>query len=115
MEIKDKNYYIAYDPTDFSITFRGALRLRTASEYAPILQLLDQIVAAEPATITLDLRDLHFINSSGLNMLFRFILDVREQMISRVIVRGADQVPWQIKAIKTMRQLLPGGLQSSLE
>jgi hypothetical protein len=114
MEIKNEDYCVAYDPTDASITFRGALRLRTAGEYAPILQLLAQVVAAAPVTITLDLRDLRFLNSSGLNMLFRFVLDVRDQMTSRVIVRGAAQVSWQVKAIKSMRRLSPG-LQSSLE
>jgi hypothetical protein len=114
MEIKNKDYYVVYDPTSASVTFQGTLRLRAASEYAPIVQLLDEIVTAAPATITLDLRELHFLNSSGLNMLFRFLVNLGNQGPSQVIVRGAAQVPWQVKAIKSMRRLSPG-LQPALE
>jgi len=114
MEIKSEDYQVTCDPDPPTVVFRGALRLRGAAEYAPIVQLLDDIVAAAPETATLNLRDLRFLNSSGINVLFRFVIKVREQSSTQLVVLGSKMVPWQGKSLKNLQRLMPS-LQLEME
>ncbi len=93
MEIRGEDYNVTYDPDKVLVVFRGALRLRGVAEYAPIVELLDGIITATPETATMDLRKLRFLNSSGINVLFRFVIQMREQGISQLIVIGSSLVP----------------------
>jgi hypothetical protein len=114
MEIKGEDYVITYDPDTVTAVFRGALRLRGVAEYAPIVELLDGIIAATPETATVDLRGLRFLNSSGINVLFRFVIQMREQGITHLIVLGSSLVPWQGKSLKNLQRLMPA-LQLEME
>jgi hypothetical protein len=106
MEIKSDGYHIIGDPTTTTITFRGVLRLRGVTEYDHIVQLLNDMAIQEPNTITLDLRELQFLNSSGINVLFRFVIKIREQATSKLIVHGSSLVPWQQKSLQNLRRLM---------
>ena len=114
MEIKDESYHISGDTLNASVTFHGTLRLRGMREYAPIMQLLDEVAEAAVDAITLDLRDLRFLNSSGINMLFRFVIQMRDQATCQVIVIGSAQSPWQTKSLPNLQRLMPA-LQLELE
>ncbi len=107
MQVRGEGYSVAYDPATATVTFQGTLRLRGAAEYAPIVQLLDEVVAAAPETITLNLAALRFLNSAGINVLFKFVIKVREQGDSQVLVRASSQVPWQGKSLKNLQRLMP--------
>ena len=106
MEIKGDGYHIISDPTTATITFQGVLRLRGVTEYDHIVQLLNDMAAQEPNTITLDLQGLRFLNSSGINVLFRFVIKLREQAASKLIVRGLSLVSWQQKSLRNLRRLM---------
>jgi hypothetical protein len=108
MEIRGDNYHVVYDPASANIALQGFLRLRGMSEYAPIMQLLDGVVAAAPETITLSLQGLRFLNSSGINMLFRFVINMRDQTSTQVVVHGSSQIPWQVKSLRNLQRLMPG-------
>jgi hypothetical protein len=107
MEIKGEDYSIVGDTINASVTFHGALRLRGMREYAPIMHLMDDVAAAAVDAITLNLQDLRFLNSSGINMLFRFVIQVRDQATCQVVVRGSAQVPWQTKSLENLQRLMP--------
>ena len=79
MEIKTQDYRICYDPSTTTVSFVGSLRLSGPAEYAPIVQLLGSIASVESAKITLNLQQLEFLNSSGINMLSKFIIEVRKK------------------------------------
>jgi len=106
MEVKGTNYHVTYEPVTATVSFQGTLRLRGLNEYDPIAQLLDEVVYAEPAEITLDLRDLQFLNSSGVNILFKFIIKVREKGQSKLMVIGSKQVSWQEKSLQNLQRLM---------
>ena len=57
--------------------------------------------------MTLDLRQLQFLNSSGINALSKFILHVRNQKVSQVLVQGSARFPWQEKSLINLQRLLP--------
>ena len=106
MEVKGTNYHVIYEPATSTVSFQGILRLRGLNEYDPIVQLLDDVVDAKPAKINLDLRDLRFLNSSGINILFKFVIKIREQGQSKLVVIGSRQVPWQEKSLHNLQRLM---------
>ncbi|WP_292708811.1 MULTISPECIES: STAS domain-containing protein [unclassified Nostoc] len=107
MEIKDKGYSVHYDLEAQTVIFQGELLLSDMDSYAPIMSLLDNIVAQEPPVLTLDLRGLEFLNSSGINMLFRLVIKVREKENIQLVIRGASRVSWQSKSLVNLQRLMP--------
>jgi hypothetical protein len=109
-----EDYAIRYDANTATVICKGSFRLRGGEEYAPILQLLMQAAAARHETLTLDLRTLEFLNSSGINTLSKFILEVRKHNASQVVIKGSSQFAWQTKSLTNLQRLLPG-LQMEIE
>jgi hypothetical protein len=107
VEIQSDSYTVAYDPALQTVTFIGALRLAGMEEYAPISQLLSDVLEQQCEKVTLDLRQLEFLNSSGINMLSKFVIKVRQQNKSNLTVIGAQMTPWQGKSLKNLQRLLP--------
>jgi hypothetical protein len=108
MEITHNDYQVQYDETSGTITCQGSFRLRGVEEYQPILDLLLSAADAKPETLTLDVRELKFLNSSGINTLSKFILQVRKNQASQVVIQGSRQYPWQQKSLANFQRLLPG-------
>ena len=107
MEIKGENYLIIYDSSAATITCQGSLRLYGAGGYNDITKLFDEIAGQKPEVITLDLKDLQFLNSSGINAISKFVIKVRDKKASRIVVRGTDRFPWQSKSLKNLQRLMP--------
>ena len=114
MDIIHDDYQVHYDAATATVTRRGSFRLRGTVEYAPILQVLTTAADAEPATLTLDLRALWFLNSSGIHTLAKFVLHVRQFPATQVVLKGSHHFPWQEKSLKNFQRLLPG-LQLEIE
>lgn len=107
MEITHDDYCVQYDQASSTVSCTGSFRLH-GDEYKPILDLLTSAADSKSATLTLDVRALQFLNSSGINTLSKFILQVRKHGVSDVVVRGSTQFPWQEKSLKNLQRLLPG-------
>ena len=114
MEIKDKDYRVHYNSDTKTVIFEGELQLSSMDDYAPITSLLDNVVEREPAVLILDLRGLEFLNSSGINVLFRLVIKVREKENMQLIIRGANRVSWQSKSLVNLQRLMPA-VQLNLE
>ena len=106
-EIKGQDYSIQYDPQSVTVCFQGELSLDGSSDYKPIVDLLDEVANPEPPTITLNLKKLEFVNSSGINMLSKFVISVRKKKTIQLLVVGSNDVPWQQKSLKNLEKLLP--------
>lgn len=107
MEVTGNNYRVWYDPANVVVSFEGILRLSSAQEYQPIEELLEKVLLTEPKTITLDLRALSFLNSSGINVLYKFASTVRERGDLQLIVRGSKIVPWQGTSLPDLKKFNP--------
>ncbi|WP_199248402.1 hypothetical protein [[Phormidium] sp. ETS-05] len=114
MEIKTQDYTIEYNEAATTVNCRGSFRLSGMEEYAPIVDLLDSVADAEPLTITLNLRDLEFLNSSGISMLSKFVIKVRQKKNIQMVVQGSKDIPWQGKSLKNLQRLMPS-LELQLE
>ncbi|ELS02565.1 hypothetical protein Xen7305DRAFT_00022800 [Xenococcus sp. PCC 7305] len=107
MEIKAENYHITYDSIKEMIAFQGALRLSGADEYSAIFDFLNGVLDKEPMKISLNLRELKFLNSSGISMLSKFVINVRKKKNVQILVLGASDNPWQSKSLKNLQRLMP--------
>lgn len=108
MEITGEDYTVSYDEATATVTFAGSLRLQGITEYAPINELLQSIVEQKQGEITLNLAELKFLNSSGINILSRFVINMRKKGESQLTIRGSTQYPWQGKSLKNLQRLMPG-------
>ncbi len=106
-EIKDKDYAVNYDSESSTVDFSGLLSLGGPKEYTPISNLLNNIVASKPDQITLNLRKLEFLNSSGISMLSKFVLGLRKKKGIHLVILGSNEMPWQGKSLKNLQKFLP--------
>ena len=105
-EIKGQGYRVWLDPSTRTVHFEGILRLSTG-EYQPIEELLNGILASEPPQLCLSMTDLQFLNSSGINMLYKFAIAVRKKGAPEIRVRAANTIPWQGKSLPNLKKFLP--------
>jgi hypothetical protein len=106
-EIKGDDYSVQYDPDSVTFYFQGELSLGGPPEYAPIAQLLDDILNEGPSAIAIDLKKLEFLNSSGISLLSKFVINARKKKITQVVVKGSYDIPWQEKSLKNLEKLMP--------
>ncbi len=107
-KVEDEDYSVYYEPGSTTVYFKGDLSLSGPPEYAPISQLLKEAIAPTPPTITLDLTQLEFLNSSGINMISKFVIGLRQKPDVQAVVIGSKEIPWQGKSLKNLVKLLPG-------
>lgn len=107
-KIQAEDYLIELDEEENIVKFSGELSLGGATEYNPIKDLLDEVAENEPENMTIDLRELSFLNSSGISMLSKFVIGLRKKKRLQLIILGSEQVSWQKKSLKNLEKFLPG-------
>jgi hypothetical protein len=105
--IKTEEYRVDYDEGTNTISFQGSLRLSGMEEYAPIVAILETIAKQNPSVITLNLLELEFLNSSGISMLSKFVIKIRQKKEIGMVVKGSKSIPWQGKSLKNLQRLMP--------
>jgi hypothetical protein len=104
MEIKGGNYRVWYDPAEVTVYFEGILRLGGPQEYQPIEDLLEKVLLGNAKSITIDMRTLNFLNSSGINVLYKFAIAMRKKGDVQLVVRGSKAIPWQGKSLPNLKK-----------
>jgi hypothetical protein len=107
MEVSGDSYRAQYVPERHVVRCEGAYSLDGVEEYGAISQLLNEAATGEHETLTLDLRDLTFLNSSGINILSRFVIAVRRKGEFGLRVLGSRSIPWQTKSLINFQRLMP--------
>lgn len=106
--IKADDYSIVYDADEAMITCQGSLLLSGTEEYAPILNLLSDAADNETHTLTIDIRQLEFLNSSGINTMTKFVINVRNNKKDlKLTALGYEDTPWQVRLLKNLQRLMP--------
>lgn len=109
-KIEAEKYTVISQPDSGVVTFQGALRLGNVEEYQPILALLDETLANISqqglSQITVDLRELEFLNSSGIHTFSKFFLKAQNGGCE-VIVKASKKIPWQSRMLKNIGRVIP--------
>lgn len=105
-EIKGESYRLTYEPATATLVCVGSFRLQGAA-YEPMLALMNEAATAGHSVLTLDVRELQFLNSSGINLLSRFVLGLRKQKPCQLRIRGSQRYPWQTLSLYNLARLLP--------
>lgn len=106
IEINTPDYRVWYDETRNTIAMEGSFRLN-GPLYTPIREMLENILAQKPAALRLDLTELKFLNSSGINVLAKFAILVRNEGNTALSVVGSQKIPWQEKSLPNLKKLHP--------
>lgn len=106
MEFNGNGYKVVYDPAGGNISFNGSFRCSN-DEYADLAKILEQVSAAKPAKINIDLTPMEFLNSSGINMLAKFVIGMRNGSDSALEIKGSNAFPWQGKSLPNLKKLHP--------
>jgi anti-anti-sigma factor len=106
LKIKTDEYSVEYESEIATVFLRGFLRLPGMPEYESIMNLLLDSIE-EVSTLTLNLQDLEFLNSSGISMLSMFVVRIRNQGQAQLVIQGSNQVLWQTKSLRNLQRLMP--------
>ncbi len=106
MKIDSGDYVLDYDESSDKVQIIGSLRLNGLEEYAPVLDVLRECLTSTTA-MTVDLSKLEFLNSSGIAMLSKFIIEARSKDDLSLTLLGSSKVPWQGKSLKNLQRLYP--------
>jgi hypothetical protein len=105
--IHGESFEILLEEKNSTVLFKGALRLCGTEDYAPILDTLKETLTDPTTPIVLDLRQLDFLNSSGITMLSRFVIEARDHAGIDIQVLASESVPWHARTLKNLQRLMP--------
>lgn len=106
VDIQADDYSIQYDADTATVYFRGFLRLDGIEKYQPVMDVLLNAVN-QSTQFTIDLRELEFLNSSGISMLSMFVVKVRDRGNISLTLIGSEKILWQTKSLKNLQRLMP--------
>ena len=105
--IKGESFGIQLEDGDSTVVFKGALRLSGMEDYAPILDLLKSTLAGPARPIVIDVRELDFLNSSGITMFSRFVIEARDHVGIDLRFLASESIHWHARSLKNLQRLMP--------
>ncbi len=105
MRYRGEDFEITFDKNDRTLYFRGSMQLRDSREYQKIKQFMLDVHHLDLPSLTLDFRDLEFLNSSGINMLSKFVIRMKNLDRMPIKVTGSRGIPWQYKSLHNLKLL----------
>jgi len=103
--IETAEFVVRYDAAQHHVVFSGSIRLRTAGDYDDLRQLLRGAIARADRELRLDLRELTFLNSSGISALGHFIVEARKAARVPIVIVGSTERPWQARSLATLERI----------
>ncbi len=101
-----ESYSVEVTEDPLRVTFKGTLRLQGRPDYEKILATLRDAARRAVERFEIDLRELQFLNSSGISTLSVFLIEMRETG-TKITISAAKAVPWQRKALDNFSRLSP--------
>ncbi len=75
-------------------------------EYEKIAQLFEKVLESATAEITLDIKELTYLNSSGMKAVCMMILQAAEIKGLRMKILCSDYYTWQRETVPTFKDLM---------
>jgi hypothetical protein len=105
--INGESFEVRLEDDNSTVFFKGALRLSGTEDYAPILEMLKETLIAPSMAIVVDLRELDFLNSSGITMFSRFVIAARDRHGINLHFLASEAIPWHARSLKNLQRLMP--------
>ena len=105
MQIKGDSYSVFYDEEKKSIDIFGSVRLRGTEQYKEILDLMLSALEKSGGDLVLNIANLDYLNSSGINTIGKFIIHARDKDISSLKILGNNNIQWQKKTLQNLQRL----------
>jgi hypothetical protein len=105
--IHGESYEVRLEDDNSTVFFKGALRLSGMDDYAPILDMLKGTLVDPIAPVVLDVRELDFLNSSGITMFSRFVIEARDRGGVKVHFLASESISWHARSLKNLQRLMP--------
>jgi hypothetical protein len=105
--LSGESFEVRREENNSTVVFKGALRLSGTAEYEPILDMLKETLVTPNTPILLDLRELDFLNSSGITMFSRFVIEARDCAGIQLEILASEAVPWHTRSLKNLQRLMP--------
>jgi len=109
IEIIEPDYSVYYDTETATIHLQGTVRLIGANAYTHFTKLFEQILALESLSplITVNVKELNSLNSSGITTLAKFVIKVNQKGNIQMVIQGSKQVAWQKRSLINLKRLMP--------
>lgn len=105
MEVQEQGAVVKFSPETATVQFVGLLRLSHLKAYENITKLLHEAAAQVEDTLTLDFRELRFLNSSGLSAIGVFVVAMRKAGRPKLKIVGAKSNAWQQNSLRNFQML----------
>ena len=105
--ITGESYEIRMEDNHSTVFFKGALRLTGVADYLPISDLLRATLVSPAGPVVIDLKELDFLNSSGITMLSRFVIEARDRTGIKLFFIASESVVWNARSLKNLQRLMP--------
>lgn len=117
MEIQESAYSVSYNAETHTVKFKGIFNIRGSEGYKEISAMLNKIEAqlSPPAEVVVDVRELEFLNSSGITALGKFVIRLRQKTGISLTVLCSYRQSWQEYSMKGLERLMPVGLTLKFE
>ncbi len=118
MELQGDKFRITYNAESATVTCAGTVDMRGKTDINKVVELLLTMWLLEHSSdsvITLDVKELEFLNSSGITSVGGFIIKIRNKGGIRLAVRCSDNYSWQARSMKGLQKLMPGGMDIYFE
>ncbi|QQE67185.1 hypothetical protein GFS31_38970 [Leptolyngbya sp. BL0902] len=106
-DIQGDEYNVRYDAATSTVFFEGSLSLPGLEDFTPVINLLNAVLDSAPPRLILNLRQLEFLNSSGISILSRFVIKARGQSETTLMLHGSETIIWQKRSLRNLQRLMP--------
>lgn len=107
MELKHEDGSVVYDNASNTVLFRGRLRSTDPMMFRRLGELLAEADQANRLTMVWDLRDMVYLNSAGLSVLYHFVNRKAQEPGYALKVLANSLVAWQTSSLPNLKTLLP--------
>ncbi|MGM0532393.1 MAG: slr1659 superfamily regulator [Bacteroidota bacterium] len=105
MELNVGDAKLNYDKSQNTIVIEGSMRLANLSEYEVVSDFLNKVVEQANNSLKIDLKNLQFLNSSGITTFSMFILSCKKQGKPKLKIFGSNEISWQEKSLRNFKKL----------
>lgn len=88
-----------------TVVLKGSMRLANLMEYEVVKIFIKESYDKVQDMLTLDFRDLKFLNSSGITTISMFVLSVKRLNKAKLQIIGNSEISWQSKSLNNFKKL----------